>query len=410
MYAVGRYLHSIVIGENMKVEDFLLEMAESEECQKIMYKRLSIHMYIGLYYSMKPERGCIDPFMIPFRDFTKNQIKSKEVDIDELINYMIDNDESHCALFLATTLFTPKQEFTSLEYAGAIARYKIISPFVDSIDMDIVALIVVSFVFDNLYPRKIDISAIIGKEIFAYPTNQYNLTRVNGAIFKKDGLIYDGKGYYYNYFTNKTMIDQYDRMAGFAKIITDEANDCDILYRLDERLSMPESEYFDYTGVAFAKYRGPQFNFSNSVLEKNKTIIVHYDETTLDKLLMVIKQDVDQTTGEDFLHIEIETLPHKNNVSGCVITTFLHGMYYPQTDIFTHIDYTKNQYDGDIYLQKYLDSQNGVPIDQYTETKELHYKIWCVEKGKFTKEMWYKLMIVSLPDVYQKLLNEILGN
>ena len=28
---------------------------------------------------------------------------------------------------------------------------------------------------------------------------------------------------------------------------------------------------------------------------------------------MVIKQDVDQTTGENFLHIEIETLPHKNS-------------------------------------------------------------------------------------------------
>ena len=47
----------------MKVEDFLLEIAESDECKKIMYKRLSIHMYIGLYYSMKPERGCIDPFI-----------------------------------------------------------------------------------------------------------------------------------------------------------------------------------------------------------------------------------------------------------------------------------------------------------------------------------------------------------
>ena len=26
------------------------------------------------------------------------------------------------------------------------------------------------------------------------------------------------------------------------------------------------------------------------------------------------------------------------------ITTFLHGMYYPEDDVFTHIDYTKNQY------------------------------------------------------------------
>lgn len=41
-----------------------------------------------------------------------------------------------------------------------------------------------------------------------------------------------------------------------------------------------------------------------------------------------------------------------------------------------------------IYMQKYADSQNGSPIDQYTETRELHYKIWCIEKGEFTRETW----------------------
>lgn len=30
----------------MEAEDFLLEISESDECKKIMYKRLSIHMYI----------------------------------------------------------------------------------------------------------------------------------------------------------------------------------------------------------------------------------------------------------------------------------------------------------------------------------------------------------------------------
>lgn len=41
-----------------------------------------------------------------------------------------------------------------------------------------------------------------------------------------------------------------------------------------------------------------------------------------------------------------------------------------------------------IYIQKYADSQNGRPIDQCTETRELHYKIWCIEKGEFTRETW----------------------
>lgn len=73
------------------------------------------------------------------------------------------------------------------------------------------------------------------------------------------------------------------------------------------------------------------------------------------------------------------------------------------------IDYTKNQYNGDVYLRKYADSQNGMTIDQYTESRNLHYKIWCIENGEFSKETWYKLMMVSLEEKYQKLLNEMLS-
>ncbi len=393
----------------MEPELFLLEMAESEECKKIMYKRLAIRMLIGLYYAMKPERGLIDPFMIPFRDYIIRQIEKQNINIDELLKYMIENDQANCSLFLASTLFKPQNGLSSLEFMSKVAAHKIITPFTDMVDMDVLALIVVSFVFDNLYESKIDIKEIIGREEFLYPTNQYGLTKVNGAIFKKDGLIFDGKGYYYNFFTNKTMLSPYDKTVGFAKIINDETQNCDILYRIDERLSVPESEYYDYTGVPFAKFRGPQFKFEKSNLAGKKTIIVHMDENTADKLLMVIKQDFDQNTKEEFWHIELETLPHKDATNGYVITTFLHGMYYPQRDRFSHIDYTKNQYNGDVYLQKYRDSQNGIPIDQYTETRDLHYKIWCIENGEFTKETWYKLMIVSLSDSYQKLLNEILA-
>ena len=43
------------------------------------------------------------------------------------------------------------------------------------------------------------------------------------------------------------------------------------------------------------------------------------------------------------------------------------GGGYPQSEIFTHIDYTKNQYSADEYQQKYADSIDGMPIDHYTE-------------------------------------------
>lgn len=290
----------------MEPDLFLLEMAESDECKSIIYKRLAIRELMGIYFSQKRKIGQIDTFMIPFGEFVKNSIKKYNIDVDELVKYMIDNDESHGAIFAASTWFAPKDGVSWDVYYSAIAKYKILSPYVEEVNLDTVALIVVCFVLDNLVSRKIDISEFVKWEVFEYPTNQYHLTKVNGAVFKLDGLIFDGKGYYYNILTNKTLVNPVDTMVGFARIIHEETKDCDILYRLDERLSMPESEYH------------------------------------VDKLLMIIKQDVDQNTGEDFWHIEIETLPYTKNNTGYVITTFLHGMYFPKIDKFTHIDYTKN--------------------------------------------------------------------
>lgn len=84
------------------------------------------------------------------------------------------------------------------------------------------------------------------------------------------------------------------------------------------------------------------------------------------------------------------------------------GMYYPDEDIFTHIDYTKNQYDIDTYLNKYSGCNEDMPIDTYTSSNELHYKIWCIEGGKYSRETWYRLMVVSLNQEYVELLDEIL--
>lgn len=321
----------------MDIEEFLLEMADSDECRRINYKRLAIRKYIGVYYAQKPVPGKIDSFMIPFRDYVKCKIEEYGIDIDVLAKYMISTDESNCALFAFTTRFKPKKGITSYQYYDAIARYQIISPYVCSVDMDVVALIVVSYVFDNLTSRKIDISEIVNHEVFSYEVNQYGLSNINGASFRKDGLIYDGKGYYYNVYTNKSLLSAMDSMPAFARIITDAEGDFDILYRLDERLSMPESEYRDYTVDQFENFYGPQFKFDGSTLKAPKTIIVHINPKNMAKLLMVIKKDFDQIISEPFWHIEIETLPYpKDDYEGTYTTTFLHGMYYPEK-IYLHI-------------------------------------------------------------------------
>ena len=209
--------------------------------------------------------------------------------------------------------------------------------------------------------------------------------------------------------TDTKVISFTDEIPAFARIITEQITSGDILYRLDERLAVPEEQIISYSTLNFEKFRGPQFKFNDTTLNTKKTIIVHIDENTMDKLLMVIKQCKD-TLDESFWHIEIETLPYvdgqKKNINH-IITTFLHGMYYPNKDKFTHIDYTRNQYKFSDYLLKYSGSNNNVPVDYYTE-KELHYKIWCIENGEYSRKSWYDLMIASLTPKYQKLLNEIL--
>ena len=393
----------------MEAELFILELAECEECQKIMYMRMAIRESMGFYYSKIIRRKIADPFTISFRNYVKERIKSDNVDIDELYKYMLSSDKPTWTLYLATLLFAPKKGLSFLEFGSDIAEYECLTPYVDEVDMDSFSLIVVSFVLDNFYPRTLDIREIVKGKTFKYPTNQYGLTKINGAVFKRDGLIFKGRGYYYNLFTDKETLLMCDSMAGFARLIQDETKGCDILYRLDERLSMPEQDYFDYASDSFARFYGPRFNFDGTNLDTKKTIIVHIDESTQAKLLMVIKKCIDQNTNTDFWHIEIETLPYYEKRTYPVITTFLHGMYYPINKIFTHIDYTKNQYSAGEYSQKYADSVDGMSIDHYTSCRDLHYKIWCIENGQFSRETWYKLMMVSLPKIYQNLLNEILN-
>lgn len=124
---------------------------------------------------------------------------------------------------------------------------------------------------------------------------------------------------------------------------------------------------------------------------------------------MVVKKDYDSIKKQPLLHIEIETLLYIGNESSSTncITTFLHAMYYPEDDTFSHIDCTKNQYAMSDYLKKYSESSESVPIDLYTQPG-LHYKICCIENGQYSKKVWYDLMMVSLPKTYQSLLNEIL--
>lgn len=270
-------------------------------------------------------------------------------------------------------------------------------------------LVLTAYILDSFRNRTVDIRHIISDEQTNYETNQYGLTIVNEVVFKRDYFIFDNKAYLYNILTDTNVINFTDDIPGFAKIITEQISTGNILLRLDERLALPIEQAVSYSTLNFEKFRGPQFHFDDKI--KNvKTVIVHINKESSNKLLMVIKRGYDSNCSEPFFHVELETLPYAGlNTKGTHrITTFLHGMYYPKDDCFTHIDYTKNQYSMDNYIKKYEESDADVPIDFYAE-KDLHYKIWCIENGKYSREVWYNLMIVSLPKEYQVMLDEILA-
>ena len=90
-----------------------------KNAKKVMYKRMAIRESMGYFYSKIRKIGCVDPITLPFRNYVKEQIKLDNVDIDELLKYMI-SDGYSWALYLATTMFAPKKELQSMEYCSAI--------------------------------------------------------------------------------------------------------------------------------------------------------------------------------------------------------------------------------------------------------------------------------------------------
>lgn len=383
-------------GQTNEIEQFLVEITETDEYKSVEYLVFSIYRPMLDYFRTlrnKDNKFTIPSFLVPLVNRVGELFCEKGISADDILNYMEQND-SHGWVMYYDVAFIRKPGITETI----------------QVDAEFFFLIISGFVLDTFGRKHIDINEMIKGEQFVYETNQYGLTTVHGVEFKTDSFIFDGKAYVYNILTNKSKIEFFDTMPGFAKIITEDVDTGDILLRLDERLAVPAEQIISYSTLNFEKFRGPQFRFTDTDFVKTKTIIVHIDPKSCDKLLMVIKKDYDDVQKKSFLHVEIETLPHCPNriTNSPCITTFLHGMYYPEDDIFTHIDYTKNQYIYSDYEKKYADADPNVPVDFYTE-KKLHYKIWCIENGRYSRETWYKLMAASLQKQYRVLLDEMLA-
>ena len=384
------------IASSEKIEEFLVSITETDEYKDIEYLIFSIRKrYLNYLSSYRTKQFEIPGYLKPLVDVVIEKFNNSGILTDEMLKYMLHNDINGWIRYYVTAFINP-------------ARQRQTSESIESLDK-LFALILTGYILDTFGEHRIDIQKIISNEKLIYETNQYGLSIVNGVEFKRDYFVYDGKAYLYNILTNTKVINFADTMPGFAKIITEKVKSGDILLRLDERLALPINQAISYSTLDFERFYGPQFHFKDSVLEKQKTITVHINEQSLDKLLMVIKKDYNQERNEQFWHIEIEKLPYKEEKTSKTYckTTFLHGIYFPENDYFTHIDCAINQYPIEDYLKKYSEENDNIMIDLHTK-KELHYKLWGIENGKYSREVWYELMLASLEKEYQILLDEIL--
>lgn len=384
------------INSKSEIENFLLEIIGTKEYLSIEYLIFSIRkLYLDYLSTLRLKNFEVPHYLENLVKCVDRKFEEKGILADDILKYMLENDINGWVHYYTYAFLTPISNIESEEKVQC--------------DRQLFMLVLTAYILDSFRNRTVDIRQIISGEQTNYETNQYGLSIINEVVFKRDYFIFDNKAYLYNILTDTNVINFTDDIPGFAKIITEQISTGNILMRLDERLALPIEQAISYSTLNFEKFRGPQFHFDDKI--KNvKTVIVHINKESSNKLIMVIKRGYDSNCSEPFFHIELETLPYAGlNTKGTHrITTFLHGMYYPKDDCFTHIDYTKNQYSMDNYIKKYEESDADVPIDFYAE-KDLHYKIWCIENGKYSREVWYNLMIVSLPKEYQVMLDEILA-
>lgn len=377
-----------------RINTFMLDIIDTSEYHNVEYLIFSIRKQFLNYMSgSRLKQFEIPAFLVPLVEKVIDVFNQSGISTVDMLQYMLNNDVNNWVHYYASVFIIPVAQGRENEFVPDLG--------------DLFAYVMTGYILDVFREIRIDIEKIVKGEILLHETNQYGLSIVERVDFHRDYFVFEDKAYLYSILTNTTPLQFGDSMPGFARLINDEVDDGNVLLRLDERLALPKEQAISYSTLNFEKYHGPQFHFNRTSLKSPKTITVHIDGETLDKLLMVVKQDYDQVSEKTLWHIEIETLPHlqKDKEKGHRITTFLHGMYYPEDDLFTHIDCTKNQYDGESYERKYTEN---APVDLYTKNNELHHKIWCIEQGHYSRELWYKLMVVSLNERYCKLLDEIL--
>lgn len=269
------------------------------------------------------------------------------IDIEELCRFCFEDDRFW---YVGYQILKPKKNFMELNKERPIFMEVISSNlmFQDyfEIDYKIIIYVLVCFLIKDNHIIINGIPDIIKHERLLKSHNKYGLSLVNNARFLRQGFILDGGYYLYNIFLDTSIgPPPIAEMPHALHIIQEEVHDMNLYMRCDEKLSVPVDKMISTATIDLQKYRGITLKLIDiEKVIKKKEIIVHYDEERLDKVIMLIKPDIDKN-GLKFFHIEVEELWNPEKIRDWfVITNYIHAQYYPSNRSFNHIDFSVNQY------------------------------------------------------------------
>ena len=368
------------------------------------------------YYSFQPRTPiCHVPEEIPIfmQEIVEYALtvfyECDSVDYEELLQYCFAEDNWYLGFRLLHV--KPEYEETNAQQHGLLlwsilgSRKRITDYFDIEPKYALYALILVLVAEKAVHICNVE--EIERHEKLRDPHNKYGLSALSDSDVKflRQGFQVGDIYYLYNIFLDPTIASTSDGMPYTFRIISNEIAEKTLFMRCDENLAVPAEKMLSTATYDLQKFHGITISFANIESILSKEIVVHIHPALAHKLVMVIKPD--KEFGNTFYHIEIEQLWAPDTISDeFVMATFVHAKYFPHKHAFTHMDFSINQYEKDIYIAKYTEAVNntGVPVDKYGD---IHYKIWCVEADTIKVETWSKLVSVTLDAPFREIFTEM---
>ena len=368
------------------------------------------------YYSFQPRTLiCHVPEEIPIfmQEIVEYALtvfyECDSVDYEELLQYCFAEDNWYLGFRLLHV--KPEYEETNAQQHGLLlwsilgSRKRITDYFDIEPKYALYALILVLVAEKAVHICNVE--EIERHEKLRDPHNKYGLSALSDSDVKflRQGFQVGDIYYLYNIFLDPTIASTSDGMPYTFRIISNEIAEKTLFMRCDENLAVPAEKMLSTATYDLQKFHGITISFANIESILSKEIVVHIHPALAHKLVMVIKPD--KEFGNTFYHIEIEQLWAPDTISDeFVMATFVHAKYFPHKHAFTHMDFSINQYEKDIYIAKYTEAVNntGVPVDKYGD---IHYKIWCVEADTIKVETWSKLVSVTLDAPFREIFTEM---